>query len=250
MVQELPRHTGVRGPALVRLLARLTDADVPEPRQLLSDRLSQWLGWADAIALSGALNGAPPAMPASLRTSGDDPQKDFARVRAMLENAIAGHNAPVAARQRAPRRAALKPGTPADVEFSTYRRRYVSLQQTMETSISNLRGRLRTMLAATTPEMARLAVVDAAMEQALGEREQYLLAGVPAMLEGHFQRLRQAEQDALAEDPPSQPLSRPGDWLETFAKDLQSVLLAELDIRLQPVEGLLSALRACQPRTL
>ena len=33
-------------------------------------------------------------------------------------------------------------------------------------------------------------------------------------------------------------------WLTTFRKDMRSVLLAELDIRLQPIEGLLAALRA------
>ncbi|MBN3806694.1 DUF3348 domain-containing protein, partial [Paraburkholderia sp. Ac-20336] len=34
-------------------------------------------------------------------------------------------------------------------------------------------------------------------------------------------------------------------WLDVFRKDMQSVLLAELDVRFQPVEGLLAALRAC-----
>jgi len=33
-------------------------------------------------------------------------------------------------------------------------------------------------------------------------------------------------------------------WLDVFRKDMQSVLLAELDVRFQPVEGLLAALRA------
>ena len=42
MVQA-PRRTGFSGPTLVRLLARLTDVDVPESGQSLSDRLSLWL---------------------------------------------------------------------------------------------------------------------------------------------------------------------------------------------------------------
>ena len=44
------------------LLARLTDVDVPESGQSLSDRLSLWLGWTDAIALAAVLDGKPPAM--------------------------------------------------------------------------------------------------------------------------------------------------------------------------------------------
>ena len=34
-----------------------------------------------------------------------------------------------------------------------------------------------------------------------------------------------------------------GAWLDTFRADMRAVLLAELDVRLQPVEGLLAALR-------
>jgi hypothetical protein len=107
------------------------------------------------------------------------------------------------------------------------------------------------MLAAKTPAMARLAVVDAVMERALSERERSLLAAVPGLLAGHFERLREAEQQALAgaeasadaaTAAPAAPI-RPGAWLDAFRKDMQSVLLAELDVRLQPVEGLLAALR-------
>ncbi|WP_336597074.1 DUF3348 family protein, partial [Paraburkholderia bengalensis] len=61
MVQA-PQRTVVSGPTLVRLLARLTAADAPASSQSLSDQLSQWLGWTDAIALSTALNGTPPAV--------------------------------------------------------------------------------------------------------------------------------------------------------------------------------------------
>ncbi|REI39152.1 DUF3348 family protein, partial [Xanthomonas oryzae pv. oryzae] len=32
-------------------------------------------------------------------------------------------------------------------------------------------------------------------------------------------------------------------WLDVFRKDMQSVLLAELDVRFHPIEGLLAALR-------
>ncbi|MFJ0904018.1 DUF3348 family protein, partial [Bordetella bronchiseptica] len=88
-----------------------------------------------------------------------------------------------------------------------------------------------------------LAVVDAIMERSLGARERTLLAAVPTLLERHFERLRQAAlagpQEAGDAAPP-----QPGAWLATFGRDMRSVLLAELDIRLQPVEGLLAVLRA------
>ena len=248
MVQEPTRRTGFSGPTLVRLLARLTDARFSEPRQSSPDQLSQWLGWADAIELSAALKGNPPSALAGTHTPGDAGHSEYARVRETLQQAIAGHDKSAGARQGERRRAAARrdPKAPsAAVDYASYRRRYVALQQSMENAIAALRGRLRAMLASRSPGAARLAVVDAAMEQALAERELSQLARIPALLEVHFRRLREAEQAALA-DPAAHhgsPAVR-GAWLHVFNQDTQRVLLAELELRLQPVEGLVAALRA------
>jgi hypothetical protein len=228
-------------------LARLADADVPESRQSLSDRLSQWLGWTDAIALSSALNGNPPAVAAGARAFGSAEEAECIRVRSALTKAVVGDSVFAAARRRvhAP---AQSVAVDAPVDYAAFRQRYLALQQSMETAIANLRGRLRGMLAARTPAMARLAVVDAVMERALSERERNLLGSVPGLLAGHFERLREAEQRTLAAAETAEasedaaPVT-PGAWLDVFRKDMQSVLLAELDVRLQPVEGLLAALR-------
>jgi hypothetical protein len=248
-VQELPRRTSFSGPALIRLLARLNDADILEPAQSLPDRLSQWLGWTDAIALAAALNGPLAIAAAGKEESGNAGQNEYVRVKAGLKAAIIGINKPAAVRPRGHRAAPVQGESRSQepVEFGMYRRRYISLQQSMETGITELRSRLRGMLASATPAMASLASLDAAMEQALNEREYRLLAGVPALLEARFHRLRQAglaEQAGEAATPTPSAVG-PGAWLDVFHKDMQSVLLAELDVRLQPVEGLLAALRAC-----
>ncbi|MDP9649050.1 DUF3348 domain-containing protein [Paraburkholderia caledonica] len=295
MLQALQR-TAPSGPALIRLLARFADADVPEPRQSLSDRLSQWLGWTDAIALSSALTGAPPSVPAAARAFGSAEEAECARVRASLVKTITGDSAFAAARRRGA--GYVEPqAVPAD--YALFRQRYQAMQQSMETGVGNLRGRLRALLAAKTPAMGRLALLDAVMERALGERERNLLASVPVLLAGHFERLREAAQQAQDKEPapddgtqaesaasraastaagnaaaagssaaegsvepkvhvqvqpqpqapaldaaptPAQAVA-PNAWLDVFRKDMQSVLLAELDVRLQPVEGLLAALR-------
>lgn len=235
---QAPQRTALSGPELVRLLARFAQVDVPEPRQSLSDRLSQWLGWTDAIALSSALTGAPPAVPAGARTFGSAEEAECARVRSSLVNTITGDSAFVSARRRGSAHVAA-PAVPVD--YALFRQRYQAMQQSMETGVGNLRSRLRALLAARTPAMGRLAVLDAVMERALAERERSLLANLPVLLAGHFERLRDAGQQAEAEQPPAP--GAPGAWLEVFRKDMRSVLLAELDVRLQPVEGLLAALR-------
>lgn len=258
---QASQRTALSGPALIRLLARLADVDVPESRQSLSDRLSQWLGWTDAIALSSALSGPPPAVAGSARPSGRAEEDECVRVKSLLAKAITSDSLLASPKRRppgmlpaaAPTHSSVPVDTAAD--YALFRQRYVAQQQSMETAVGNLRGRLRAMLAARTPAMARLAVVDAVMERALSERERSLLTSVPVLLAGHFERLREAGQKAAAvagnvdhTDPAASAASAasvaPDSWLDVFRKDMQSVLLAELEVRLQPAEGLLAALRS------
>ncbi|MGO4390672.1 DUF3348 domain-containing protein [Variovorax sp. M-6] len=224
---QVSRRTGLTGSALIRLLARLADTDAPESKQSFADRLSHWLSWTDAISLSAALDGSPSTPPPGARASGSAEEGECKRVRTALVNAIA---------------------TPMDTttDFAPYRRRYLARQQAMEASIGPLRGRLRSRLAAGSPAMARLAAVDAVMEQVLGAHEQRLLATVPALLEKHFTRLRRADQATPPDEADAE--RQPGKWLDVFGKDMQGVLLAELDLRFQPLEGLLEALRSSQPK--
>jgi hypothetical protein len=243
---QAPQRTALNGPALIRLLARLADVDVTESRQSLSDRLSQWLGWTDAIALSSALNGAPPAVAAGARAFGSAEEDECVRVHRSLTDAVTGDSMFGAARRRV-RAPAQRVPMDAPVDYAVFRQRYLALQQSMETGVANLRGRLRGMLATRTPAMARLALLDAVMERALSERERTLLAAIPGLLAGHFERLREAAQQALAAGTDAAcgeaVAVTPDAWLEVFRQDMQSVLLAELEVRFQPVEGLLAALR-------
>lgn len=250
-MEQVPQRSALSGPMLIRLLARLAEIDVSEPRQPLSDRLSQWLGWTDAITLSSALNVKPPATADHARPAagaGSNAERLCARARASLADVIGG--TADAKRDRAqPHHAIARDAAaaaPATADYAEFRQHYLSMQQVMQTDIGTLRARLRSMLATATPRLARLAALDAAMEQALGTREQKLLTCVPALLGTYFARLRDAEQQALAADAPASQSSPPvaaGAWLDTFRHDMQRVLLAELDIRFQPVEGLLAALR-------
>ncbi|NUO86409.1 MAG: DUF3348 domain-containing protein, partial [Cupriavidus sp.] len=185
-------------------------------------------------------------MPAMASAGGSTEAQECARVRARLVDAIADDTAPAARRRGPARPSALPDPVDAQVDYAVHRQRYQTLQQAMETAIGHVRARLRAALSARAPALAKLAMVDAVMERVLGTREQSLLGTLPNLLEPHFQRLRQAEAAALETQARAQgqPVAvRPGAWLGLFRKDMQSVLLAELEIRWQPVEGLLAALQ-------
>lgn len=267
---QVPPSAGPGGQTLIRLLAHLTEAQAPESAPSLSGQLSQWLGWTDAIALSSALNGNPPAVPtAGARAAVSDEAADSARVRAMLVDAIRDDRASARGR-RSPVRPLPAEALDASADFAIYRQRYQTLQQRMETAVGDLRGRLRAALA-RRPGQGRLAMLDAVMERVMGAREQALLANVPAVLEAHYQRLRQGEETALAQaasantdttdtadttDHSAEAAATtarpepagvaaavtPGAWRRVFRRDMEDLLLAELDLRFQPVEGLVAAL--------
>ena len=238
MVQALQR-TPVRGPTFIRLLASLTDAAAPSSPPPLPDRLSQWLDWNQAVALSTALDGRP-AQADGLAFTHED-EDECAQVRAALSAGITGDQAlaPAAARQEAA-------PDEAGLDYEVFRQRYLKHQRAVQAATGRLRGKLRDRLAVRGAESARLAAVDAAMELSLSPREHALFAAAPRLLGTHFERLRQAAETAAdgargAELPSGET---PAAWLDVFRKDMQSVLLAELDVRFQPVEGLLAALRA------
>ncbi len=105
----------------------------------------------------------------------------------------------------------------------------------MELAVGPLRVRVRKALAMASPALAALAELDAVMEKALGERERALLAGIPALLERRFARLLAAGEEV--------PEAAPG----VFGQELQTVLLAELEVRLLPVAGLVEAFAEAFP---
>ncbi|WP_091800008.1 DUF3348 family protein [Lysobacter sp. yr284] len=237
---EASRRAAVRGPTFIRLLARLADADAAPDAQPLSDRLSQWIEWTQTLALSAALDGAPAVAGFGAAGTVQAEADECARVRRMLAAAIDGDRAFAPPRAGAGAAAARSAATVEDTgDYPFFRQRYLALQQTLEAGAGRLRERLRERLTVASPGLARLAALDAVMERALGRRERSLLGAAPALLGRRFERLRQRAQDAADGGEPDRET-----WLARFRTDMREALHAELDLRLQPSQGLLDALRA------
>jgi hypothetical protein len=127
------------------------------------------------------------------------------------------------------------PGLEVD-DIAPYRRAAQARQRAMAAAVVPLRARLRAALAsqstALAPALAQLAALDATLEAALAGRERTALAGVVAQIERRARVLRTAGAP---------------DWRTRFHHDMQQALLAELQLRLEPLHGLLEALRQEQP---
>jgi len=207
---------------LVRQLAASLPAATDLPRQDLAERLGDWLNVRDAIALNAAHQALPRAAaqrPATARTAGPGLRAALQALRTTLEQGIA---APPAL-----------PLVPGDTSFAPTHQRWLAQQRRMETAIDALRQHARQTLAASSPALAQLALLDAALDQWLGGREQRLLADVPAFLKQRFEQLRQQQPDT---------------WPTAFEGELQSAMRAELDLRLQPLTGLVEAFEQAGPQ--
>ncbi len=218
---------------LVRLLGEAALVEVDASRQDSAERLSLWLNAFDAIKLHAAqqsIGAVAQARPSQARAAGASAvEEEFHRVRTALEKAIAANGpSPAHGKQAKPAHLHAEAVVEADADYAPYRQRYQDQQRQMELRIGPLRDFVRQALSKASPGLRQLAALDAAWEELLGAREQRLLATVPALLERRFEHLRKTRQ--------------PGVWLEAFGRELQAVLLAELELRLQPVAGLVEAL--------
>lgn len=249
MAQGLPRRR-FNGSGLVRVLTDLAVADVPESKQCFAARLGQWLDLTDALSLFSALNAdtgaARDAVPPAPSPESAAVREAFDRVRGALLASVnaAGAAGSVKARIEWPAPAVPMPEDSA-AGFAPYRRYYLAHQRDMNAGIGPLRATVRAALSRQSSALKRLAVLDAVMDKAFAARERDLLATVPELLARRFEDLhrvhRAAVSEAQTEDGPDTSM-RPDGWLAVFRAEMQAVLTAELDFRLQPVAGLIAAL--------
>lgn len=219
------------------------DRVVPAPTDV-AQRLGQWLGPMDAVQLNAALH----AMEAHAGVALKPPARalDAAAVQALyqagcedLQALVASVAAPEpAARGRAARLAVVPIDPAAALAWAPRQKRYLWVQQQLAPKVAALRSRVRQHLATGTAGQQQLAALDGVMEQMLAAQEHKLWALLPGFLE---RRWKQRSASAGAEVGEEGPGPAAGLWLRGFEQDMQALLNAELQLRLQPVQGLVEA---------
>lgn len=248
MTQSLLR-TNFISSRLICLFADLFIVDGAESKQVFAERLSQWLDFSDAITLHAAHSGSTAsssAAPFRESVAGVVVEEEFARVRTALVNSITTSFSPNngATRIKLP---TPKPGAGIEAAaYEPYRRFYLAHQGEMESCVRPLRTSVRQALSRASTTLKQLAALDEALDKILCVRQRQLLSTVPLLLERRFEQLLKAHQQPLVlteqADAPALGI-QPRGWPADFCKELHQVLLAELDLRLQPTVGLIEALR-------
>lgn len=240
------RRTRFNSSTLVRLVADLdlgsptaAAADV-DSKQTFAQRLSGWLDWTQAIALAGALGGSTHKADQGSPVKASVLRAELRHLRKTLSQGISA----------ATTSSSLVEGDLADIK-----RAGVGQQREMDAAIGPVRALLRRRLTASSPALAQLAALDAVMEQALAVREKHLLGKLPVWLEARFEQQRSSVDGVSVSPEAGGPVVAPTDeavaaWWAACCGEAQAALMAELDVRLQPLEGLLEALEhAAQEET-
>lgn len=195
----------------------------------VAERLGGWLGWAEAIGLSQLLATAPASgtTDAARREAQDWAAAALDRLQTDLTAAFDDALLAQDAAEPTPE------GVPLADLLAPFRLHHAQQQRSMAARIATLRERLRPRMAEASGTLARLAQLDAVFERAVLVQERQAITGLPALL------TRRAETHHAAD---------PRHWRQRFWADLQRALRAELDLRLQPVQGLIEALHDDTPR--
>lgn len=252
MTRALAR-TNFHSSQLIRCLADLAIVDAADPGDAFAEQLGLWIHFADAIALSAVHSDSMASVPkmqpdirhADRAGAHAAISAEFERIQALLTNSIMKSCSPNSGKMhiKLPEPFVEAPKDIATA-YAPYRRFYEAHQRDMEISIQPLRVNVREAVAKMSPTLRKLVDLDKVLEKILRERESKLLSKVPVLLKRRFEQLFKEHQQRLADtgqtDNPA-GWTQAGGWLARFCNDMQMLLLAEVELRLQPTIGLIEA---------
>lgn len=226
---------------LVRLLGELVAADPAESGRLITARLGQLFDLPDSIRIS-SVHDKPAAGPAQHSAiSREEARSEFLRARTAIISSTLRSFIPGGGsiRLRFPpitsREAFEEAGTAENLLAF-----YTAQQRDIDFRIRNLQAATRDTLSAFSARLAQLAALDAAMVDPLAAHNRRFFATVCRLLEKRIGFLLEEYQQATT--------ANPGDdlsWVATLARlrsEMQELLLAEIETRMQPTLGLIEAL--------
>lgn len=262
-------QVSLEGSRLVRFLNDLVVSDAVLFDKGFAERISQLIGLQQSLALSGLKGRLAGHRFEPLPIEADAIRQEFLRVNQALVESIVESFRPGSGSVRV-----QFPGTRLDStqgqlsQFGLYSQFYTARQRELERKCLHLLSFVRDGVAGLSPRLAQLVMVETALADAINGYDRQCLAKIPKLLEGRFDELRQvtepqASEVQTAECKASERESNTAeqadlaktvnddfelvqgptpDWVQQFAVDMRGLLLAELELRLLPVLGLLEAI--------
>ncbi|MBE0485495.1 DUF3348 family protein [Marinobacter sp.] len=112
---------------------------------------------------------------------------------------------------------------------------WLALQRKIAANSRQLRDKVRRSMKDQSQTLARLAELDAVFDHTVAGYTSQCFSAVSLVLEQRFRALQTSNEQ------PQTSGQAPHDWFHRYCEEAQALLLAELDVRLEPVLGLLEA---------
>jgi hypothetical protein len=240
-MQQAQNRISTSSSRLVRSLAELAGWDAALTPDQFGERLGQLFDLPDSIRLSAVHDARQEAPGQPQGLAREEVKADFLRVRDAIVSSV---------------RARFTPGTgslrlrfpliTADMSVEQiqsaepYLAFYAAQQRDIDLRVRNLQASIREAVAGFSPDLARLAALDAALADPLAAHSRRLFAVVPRVLEQRFAVLLANYRRAIGDQ-----IHDPEQWgktLEQFRRDMRGLLLAEIEARLLPTLGLIEAM--------
>ena len=255
MTQASP-NVSLNGSRLIRFLSDLAVSDVEVSHKQFTEKLGQLISFSDAITLSAVHSKLSKMACEPTEATSESVRVEFLRVREVLVKSII-MSFTFSTRPSTIPLPIPKADTPRDkaVSYEPYQRFYARHQREIDFKVQSLQLYVRDGVSGLSLELAQLVALDAALGDVLAVHTRRLFAVIPKLLSKRFEYLKKEHQQALAnlEDNDTSGSNdpfvdnqaewiKPGGWLHTFYQEMQGLLLAELDVRLQPILGLVETL--------
>jgi hypothetical protein len=225
------------------VLGELAVSDAEVSHQHFAQRLGQLIDLSDSVNISRvhAQHGAK--LFTASTTSEEAITAEFLQVRnAIVASIIKSFEEGTGLRRiKLPRPG---PEAPADAAsgYEPYGRFYASHQREMDSKIQQLRKQVREAARGASAELAQLVVLDEALGDTLTVHSRKFFAAIPGLLARRYAHLLN-EYTVACDNPQGSSGSWP-ELLELFCQNMQSLLLAEVEARLLPTQGLIEALHS------
>jgi len=234
---------------LVSMLIELSTSKLNSADYNLAERLSSLIGVSGSLDLARALQLLPTEIGKMATSAGMSVEEDVTitcqKMMQLITSSFVAETV-VGSADMQIKAPTISAGVRPEVlqTYEPYRRFYSAHQVEMAVGLQSLRQRVRRGVAVETVELHQLATLDMVLDQTLAVHTRKLFNVIPKLLEQRFNLLLEdhLEKNGVTEDDDPAQWLEPGGWLAFFYHDMRELLLAEFDVRLQPVLGLLEAL--------
>ena len=235
-----PQPIAPNASRLIELLCQMTDTHEPISHKNFSLQLSQLIDLSDSFSLSDTFRGIPRLKPPAQPSSEENIKARFISHRSeMVSFIINGFASKDVKKSFCLPELSVEQLKDPSTAFDRYYRFYVLHQNDLDAKIIQSRNFVRKSIENHSLAMKQLVALDIAIAGTISAKTRQTFASVPKLLKQRFLQLLSEHSDNLAATDSSNS-SSPA-WLNDFVFDMRQLLLAELDVRLQPVLGLIEA---------